>query len=123
MMTFVDLDFDLENLALCVVFHSGDDGPGSDRMHYVWAVEAYDMPPYVDAWRWAAPRIVDDVIVRTALDNAMLLARHLVANPAIVQDCCAACRFFSGRPNVPRLNIYKGGVPKIITPCVLEYWL
>lgn len=123
MKTRIDLDYPIEDLALAVVFHQGDLWPGSDRLHYVWAVPALEVPPYVDGYVWAAPEIRAGATIRTALEVAFLTADLLVHMPNVVQDLCSACRGLNPGPNRPRWNIYRSGHPPLLTPCILEYWL
>lgn len=119
MITFTDLDFDLEDLAAVFLFHDGDLYPGFHRTHRLWAAPLLDAPPYSDAYVLCAPRVQDDIIVRTALQNAQLTARRLAALPNVVQDLCFACHPDRRRPNRPRWFIYHAGPYRILTPCIV----
>jgi hypothetical protein len=120
--TRIDLDFPIEDLALAIFIHEGDWWPGPDRIHYVWAVEALDVPPYIDGFVWAAPLAEDHVIIRPALDFARVTAHLLVSMPNVTQDICPICRGLNPGPNRPRWNIYHNGPYKILTPCILKKW-
>jgi hypothetical protein len=129
-ITFTDLNFDIDDLAAVFVFHDGDLYPGPDRVHRLWPAALWDSPPYEDAFVYAAPRVVPvrnplgvptpgEIIVMPALEIAQLIARRLVALPNVVQDLCFACHPDRRRPNRPRWWIYHNGPFEVITPCIV----